>query len=121
MTVATLQKKTVSISSKRQFTIPQAFYKLLNFRDKAECEVRGNELIIRPSIEPSGSEFAEKILEDLVAEGLSGKELLTEFKRRQFQVRPAVQRMLSDAAKVAEGNAQYATISDIFGEDDTNA
>lgn len=42
------EQKRVSISSKRQMTIPQKFFKELQFTDKAECFVRGNELIIRP-------------------------------------------------------------------------
>ena len=42
------EQKRVRISSKRQMTIPQKFFKALEFTDKAECFVRGNELIIRP-------------------------------------------------------------------------
>ena len=38
--------KKVSISAKRQITIPQKFFAMLGF--EAECMVRGNELVIRP-------------------------------------------------------------------------
>ena len=41
--------------------------------------VRGDELVIRPIKTVAGGEFAEQILSDLIKEGLSGEELLTEF------------------------------------------
>lgn len=63
--------KKVSISAKRQITIPQKFFTLLGFDDEAECVVRGNELVIRPVRNNSGGEFAEQILADLIAEGLN--------------------------------------------------
>lgn len=42
------EQKRVRISSKRQMTIPKKFFEALQFNDKAECFVRGNELILRP-------------------------------------------------------------------------
>ena len=41
-----MEMKKVSISAKRQITIPQKFFAMLGF--EAECMVRGNELVIRP-------------------------------------------------------------------------
>ena len=78
-----VDKKIVSISSKRQITIPQKFFTMLGFTDEAECMVRGNELIVRPARQNAGGEFAEQILADLIAQGLSGNELLTQFIRNQ--------------------------------------
>lgn len=75
-----MNRKVLSISSKRQITIPQKFYQSLGFGDEAECMIRGDELVIRPIKTYSGGEFAEQILAELVKEGLSGEELLTEFK-----------------------------------------
>lgn len=120
MNAAAIKKRTVSISTKRQFTIPQIFYTMLGFSDKAECEVRGEELIIRPAIEKTGGEFAEQILEELVAKGLTGEKLIDEFKKRQSEVRPAVQAMLLEAEKAANGEAESASMSDVFGEDNVN-
>ena len=74
-----MNRKILSISSKRQVTIPQKFYQLLGFGDEAECVMRDGELIIRPIKVSSGGEFAEQILAELIREGLSGEELLTEF------------------------------------------
>ena len=37
-----MNRKILSISSKRQITIPQKFYQTLGFGDEAECVMRGN-------------------------------------------------------------------------------
>ena len=89
-----MEMKKVSISAKRQITIPQKFFAMLGFDTEAECMVRGNELVIRPVKTNTGGEFAEQILEDLVAQGYSGMELLERFKKAQKEVRPAVEAML---------------------------
>lgn len=112
-----MNRKILSISSKRQITIPQKFYQALGFGDEAECVVRGDELVIRPVKTVSGGEFAEQILAELIAEGLSGEKLLSEFKSRQAQIRPAVEAMLSDAEDVAAGKGEFATYDDVFGSD----
>lgn len=115
---ATMEKKIVSISSKRQITIPQKFFALLGFDTEAECVVRGNELIIRPAKTNAGGEFAEYILADLIAQGLSGDELLKAFKNKQAKVRPAVEAMIADADEVAMGNGEFYTYDDVFNSED---
>ena len=109
--------KKVSISTKRQITIPQKFFTLLGFDDEAECVVRGNELVIRPVRNNSGGEFAEQILADLIAEGLNGDELLKKFKETQKKVRPAIEEMLEDASKAAMSDSGFETYSDVFGSE----
>lgn len=109
--------KKVSISAKRQITIPQKFFTLLGFDDEAECVVRGNELVIRPVRNNSGGEFAEQILADLIAEGLNGDELLKKFKETQKKVRPAIEEMLEDASKAAMSDSGFETYSDVFGSE----
>ena len=113
-----MDRKIVSISSKRQITIPQKFFEALQFDDEAECVVRGNELVIRPARAKSGGEFAEHILAELIANGLSGDELLKEFKTKQAKVRPAVEAMIAEADEVASGNGEYYTYDDVFGSED---
>lgn len=49
-----MEIKKVSISAKRQITIPQKFFTMLGFDTEAECMVRGNELVIRPAKANSG-------------------------------------------------------------------
>ena len=109
--------KKVSISAKRQITIPKKFFTLLGFDDEAECVVRGNELVIRPVRNNSGGEFAEQILADLIAEGLNGDELLKKFKETQKKVRPAIEEMLEDASKAAMSDSGFETYSDVFGSE----
>ena len=112
------EKKIVSISSKRQITIPQKYFTMLGFDDEAECLVRGNELIIRPAKKYSGGEFAEQILAELIAQGYSGDELLSQFKKRQAQVRPAVEAMIAEAEEAARCRGEYSTYDDIFGDEE---
>lgn len=77
-----------------------------------------DELSIRPLKTAAGAEFAEQILTDLVKEGLSGKELPDEFKKRQAQIRPAAEGILAKAEDIAAGKAEYATYDDVFGTKD---
>ena len=108
------EKKRVSITSKRQFTIPQKFYTELGFEREALCTVVNGQLVLEPVKEASGDEFAEQILTDLIAEGLSGNELLAEFKARRVKVRPAVEAMLADAKNAAHGTGECFTYEDVF-------
>ena len=113
-----MEMKKVSISAKRQITIPLKFYTMLGFDTEAECMVRGNELVIRPVKINTGGEFAEQILADLIAQGYSGDELLQRFKKAQSQVRPAVEEMLREAGQVADSEAEYLSYEDVFGEEE---
>ena len=98
---ASMESKKVSISSKRQITIPQKFFTLLGFNTEAECIMRGNELVLRPVKENTSGEFAEQILADLIRQGYSGEELLEKFKQTQRKIRPAVEAMLAEADRVS--------------------
>lgn len=110
-----MEMKKVSISTKRQITIPQKFFAMLGFGTEAECIVRGNELILRPAKTNTGGEFAEQILEDLIARGYSGNDLLERFKKAQSQVRPAVETMLAEAERAAASETEYFSYEDVFG------
>jgi len=116
--IPVMEKKIVSISSKRQITIPLKFFNTLGFSDEAECIVRGDELVLRPARTNSGGEFAEQILADLISNGLSGEGLLAEFKKKQTQVRAAVEAMMIEAENVAAGKGEYSTYEDIFSTED---
>lgn len=109
--------KKVSISAKRQVTIPQKFFKMIGFGHEAECIVRGNELVLRP-LKEGGSEFSEQILEELIREGFSGEELLRKFKERQRMVRPAVESLISEAEKAAHGEAESFSYDEVFKMED---
>ena len=107
------EQKRVSISSKRQFTIPQKFYTQLGFEKDAVCMVEDGKLIIIPAGHLSGGEFAEQILAELIEDGFSGKELLNEFRIRQAGVRPAVEKMLDAAKAAARGEAESFSYDDV--------
>lgn len=114
-----MEMKKVSISTKRQITIPLKFFTMLGFDTEAECIVRGNELVLRPARNNAGGEFAEQILADLISQGYGGSELLEQFKKAQSKVRPAVEEMLSEAERVASSESDYVSYEDIFdGEEE---
>lgn len=100
------ESKRVRISPKRQMTIPQKFFSALGFANEAECFMRNNEIIIRPL--KNSSEFAEEILAELVAEGVMGQELIEKFHQRQKQIRPAVEKLISEADKLAQQKSTRA-------------
>ncbi len=110
-----MEMKKVTISAKRQITIPQKFFSMLGFDTEAECMVRNNELILRPAKTNVGGEFAEQILAELIAQGYSGNDLLERFKKAQRSVRPAVELMLQEAGRVADSASKYASYDDVFG------
>ena len=116
--IAMPEQKRVTITSKRQFTIPQRFFSELGFDREAICTMGEGMLIIQPATHVSGGEFAEQILSDLISEGYSGDELLAEFKLRQSKVRPAVEELLEQAKEAANGRGEYSTYDDIFGSED---
>ena len=107
--------KRIRVSSKRQITIPMKFHQLLGMSDEVDCHVRNGALIITPiRPEPTG-EFAEEILADLVAQGLSGKELLKKFAETNRKVRPAVEALIAEADKAAAAWGTPDQFEEIFG------
>lgn len=113
-----MNRKTIRISEKRQLTIPQKFFEALGFSTEAECILRGNEIVLRPVREQGGGEFAEQILADLIAQGFSGDQLLTEFKKMQKKVRPAVEVMLTQAEQAARGESESSSYEEVFGTEE---
>lgn len=113
-----MNRKTIRISEKRQLTIPQKFFEALGFSTEAECILRGNEIVLRPVREQGGGEFAEQILADLIDQGFSGDQLLTEFKKMQRKVRPAVEAMLTQAEQAARGESESSSYEDVFGTEE---
>ena len=107
--------KTISISVKRQLTIPQKYFDALGFSSEAECILQEDGLLIRPVRITGGSEFSEQILADLIAQGYGGQELLEKFKEYSKAMRPAVQKMLDDNETFAKSGEGRITLDDLFG------
>lgn len=96
-----MENKIISISSKRQVTIPQKYFEMLGFENEAECILQDVGIFIRP-VRIEGNEFAEQILSDLIAEGYSGTELLEKFKEQSRKIRPAIEKMIAEADEIAK-------------------
>lgn len=72
--------KIIAISSKKQITLPKKVYEELGFTDQVRLVVDDNNSI---KLFPVIKEKKSDILEKLIKKGLSGEELLKEFKERE--------------------------------------
>lgn len=113
-----VERKIISISNKRQVTIPKKYFEALEFSGEAECILQKNSIIIHPICVNTGSEFSEQILADLISQGFSGQELLKKFKELSKKVTPAMEKLISEADSIATGAKRSAAMSDIFGTGD---
>ena len=66
----------------------------------------------------TNGDFVKEIRSELIKEGYSGQELQKELESRQAKVRPAVEKMLDDAHKMATGEAKSMAYEDVFGENE---
>lgn len=112
-----MSKKRISVSQKRQITIPIEFYNVVGIEKEVECYIENNAIVIRPVRESSG-EFDEQILADLISQGLSGEELLTRFKETRKKIRPAVEALIAEAELAANGKSKHSTYDDVFADED---
>jgi len=115
--VKTIIKKRISVSQKRQITIPIEFFKSIGIYKEVDCYIQNNSIIIRPVREDMG-EFDEQILADLISQGFSGQELFTRFKQARQNIRPAVESLLKEAHLATEGKAPFFSYKDIFDSKD---
>lgn len=109
-----IDSKRISVSKKRQITIPQKFFDSLNIGEEVECIMTNSEIIIRPIRQET--EFAEEILKDLVAKGFQGEHLLDEFRKTRSKIRPAIKRMIDEAELIASdlNNSGDDKMNEIF-------
>ena len=114
---AGMDNKRIKISSKRQITIPQQYFDYLGFDKEAECILKDGELIIKP-VKNNGGEFAEEILADLLAQGYAGDELLAQFKAAQSKVRPAVEKLIDEADKLAMKKDGATSFEELFDSEE---
>ncbi len=109
----TFERKRVSISSKRQFTIPQQFYRALGFDKEAICTVKDGALVIVP-VRGDSDDMTEEILSELIEEGYEGEALLKEFRIRQGKVRTSIENMLAQAKEAAKGESESYCFDEVF-------
>ena len=107
-----LETKRISISSKGQMTMPKKYYLKYNIHNSVDIIDMGDGLFIKPINENLG-ELDEEILADLISQGISGKELLTEFKKQRKKITPAVEKMLNEIEEIVK-NKDYETFDEVF-------
>lgn len=118
MEKAKVKPKKISVSVKRQITIPIEYYNALNIGDEVECMMIDDSIVIKPVKDNSLDEYSEFILKDIIEEGYKKEEILEEFKKRRNELKYAAKEMVKEMDKVAEDSEKYATIEDIFGEEE---
>ena len=113
-----MRPKRISVSSKRQITIPLEYFKTLHIENEVECYLENNSIVIKPISLDMQDEFSEYILKDLLDEGFSGDELLNEFKKRKNKVKYGIKEMIKEADMVADSPEKYSGMDDIFEEEE---
>lgn len=111
-----MNRKTISVSKKRQITIPLQFYKHLDLYNEVECSLEDGAIVIRPPHKGT-TEFSVEILKDLVDQGYSGDELIEQFEIQSKNIKTAVTNMLEEADAIVAGEKPAANLDDIFGSD----
>lgn len=108
--------RLVSVTSKRQLTIPVDFYRELNMSPgKVRCILENGRIIIEPIDTSNFWDFSADILQELVSEGLDGEELINEFKQRKDIVKEAFMYMVNEAKEdIKNGTGKDA--EEVFNE-----
>jgi len=111
-----LERKIISITGKRQITIPLKFYEKLGLGKDVECFIEKNALVIRPLSQDDGA-FSIEILKDLVSQGYSGNELVSKFEEERQNMNSAIGELLKEGNEIATGKKKGASMKDVFGRD----
>ena len=74
-----IKSKTIKVSAQRHLVIPKEYYDALNIGEEVKIELYEGQLIIKPVVKVD-EDFAENLLEELIAAGFSGEELVAKFK-----------------------------------------
>ena len=109
-------KKIISITGKRQITIPLKFYEKLGLGKEVECFIEKNALVICPLMQDDG-EFSIEILKNLVSQGYSGNELVVKFKEERQNIKIAIEALLTEGNEISTGKKRGASMKDVFGKD----
>lgn len=112
-----VERKVISVSVKRQLTIPQKYFEILGLGNEVECILQEGGLFIRSVRNTGGGEFSEEILADLIAQGFSGSELLEKFKAHSKKMRPAIEKMIAEADDFAASGKGKLSMEELFGKE----
>lgn len=108
-----MDRKIISVSKKRQITIPLKYYKHLGLDNEVECILEEGAIVIRPLNRDSG-EFSVEILKDLISQGYSGDDLVKMFEVQSKKIKKAVAYMLEDADAIAADEKESESFEEIF-------
>lgn len=72
-------------------------------------------MAIKSSKNSNSGEFDEQIFKELIEKGLSGEELLKEFKKKQADIRPAVEKLITESNEAAAGKGKFYSYNELFG------
>lgn len=96
---ADVEVKRIHISSKRQITIPAKYFEALHLEKEVDC-IYSNGMIILKPVKQNEDFFLEEALKDLIEKGYSGETLLSEFKKINRKIKPAVESLIAEANKL---------------------
>ena len=115
-----VKPKKISVSQKRQITIPKEFFDALNIGDEIECYIEDNCIVIKPVVENSLNDFSEFILQDIIKEGFKGNDILKEFKKRRKKLESAAKEFNKKIDEEISNANNLASFEDVFGKEDDN-
>jgi len=116
MSTNIMARKIISVSKKRQITIPLQFYQHLELGSEVECSLEDGKIVIQP-LHREPSEFSVDIPKDLISQGYSGDELVKQFETQSKNIKKAVTNMLEEADAIVAGEKSAANFDDIFGSE----
>lgn len=108
-----VERKIISVSPKRQITIPLKFFRQVGLGKEVECFVQDGCIVIRP-LRSDDEQLTVDILRDLVAQGYQGEELVRKFSQERAKVKTAISRTMNEAPEVARGKRKSAPRSDVL-------
>lgn len=114
----TMKTKKISVSEKRQITIPKDFFDALNIGKEIECGMVDNYIFIKPVQENFTDEFSEYILQDILKEGYKDKDILEEFKKRRNELKKAAKEFNNDIDDEIKNISNLKGINEVFGSDE---
>ena len=115
-----VKPKKISVSQKRQITIPKEFFDALKIGDEIECYIEDNCIVIKPVVENSLNDFSEFILQDIIKEGFKGNDILKEFKKRRKKLESAAKEFNKKIDEEISNANNLASFEDVFGKEDDN-
>lgn len=113
-----MKTKRISVSEKRQITIPKEFFDALNIGNEIECSIANNCIIIKPVVDTSLDEFSEYILRDIINDGVSNENILNEFKIRKQKLKKAAKAYNEEIDEKIKNQGELLCAEDVFDEGD---